>query len=917
MLRSRQVGPGVVAASRSILSGLNQAASGRSRRIALRGLDLTRPRNERAPQRGLLTLVLACAALAAAATAPVLGTGFERFREGQVNAAKAATRAKDWPAAEAAWDALLEMDPRSIEALDGLADVAQKRGDRDAEVLARLELNERLGQAVAAGDGAQSRPLAKSVERLAQLDPFPGEADALLAAYGEAQAELGRRYFAAGFHANALAAWQRRLLACRPGSPEAQAAQSALAEVLAAAPDAVASRYEPVEPPGGPDAAWIAEHDRKHAKFGSAAKWETPHYRIKTNAGWRLGNEVAQCMERVHAFYREIWGIVPDPKPARVPPGLREIAVSPIDINIFATRAEYVTRAGTGNESDWSGGVFKGSEVDTYDQSGPGGKGTRTMMTTLFHECSHQFMDVAVGDVPSFITEGIASLFEGIQVLSNGSIRRDLPVPDRLTPLAEALRKGTALPLRKVFNAPENKPELYMYRWGIMYFLRMYVDESGRYVFRARLQDYIYDFKRGGVGDEVEHFTTFVLDEVKAPGLLTFDEFEAVWTKWILDLDAELKTADKRLDGYNAKGRMAGLQDQHADALRWYEKSLDVDADNPDALFGSAEACAALAKAEPAGPAQVSFNDRAVLAWRSFLDAAAEEDERRAPAQSKADRLDPEAEFATDARRSLVGGMASLAQKYDQEKMPRLTMRCARAVLSVEPFDPSARALLARIEKESGLSVVRWRRLFNGFDLEGWYAGEGGESFFVDGGMLINDSARAKSAKAGALAEAEDDAVTYQALLADRKVDGDFTLQARLQTGKDWAIVGLVFGARDSDHYEAIVLRNRPGDEKGPGGGALNNVDFGSYDTGIWTFRGDGSIKAEYDAAAGVVLRVDVRGREVSVSIDGHPVQPIVGGQIVQAIKYPLGALRGDLGLLASRGATRFSEIRLRAGDER
>ena len=876
-----------------------------------------------------LALVLLAGLAPAPSPAPP-GGGFERFREAQVNAAKAAIRAKDWPAAEAAWEALLELDPRSIEALEGLADVAQRRDDRDAEVLARIELNERWDEAAAAGDTALARPLAKSVERLAQLDPFPGESDALVAAYGEAQAELGRRYLAAGFHANALAAWQRRLLACRAGSPEALAARAALAEVLAAAPDAVASRYEPVEPPGGPDAAWIAEHDRKHAKFGSGAKWETAHYRIKTNAGWRVGHEVAQVMERVHAFYREIWGIVPDPKPAKVPEGLREITVSPIDINIFASRAEYVTRAGTGNESDWSGGVFKGSEVDTYAESGPGGKTIRSMMTTLFHEASHQFMDVAVGDVPSFINEGVASLFEGIQVLSNGSIRRDLPVPGRLTPLAEALSKGTALPLRDVFNAPENKPELYMYRWGIMYFLRMYVDASGRYVFRDRLQDYIYDFKRGGIGDQVEHFTQFVLEEVKAPGLLTFDEFEAVWRQWILDLDAELKTADKRLDSYNAEGRMAGLKDEHADALRWYEKALDVDAENPEALWGSAVACAALAKAAEPGPQQVSLNDRAVLAWRRFLDAAAEEDERRAQALDRANRLDPETEFAVEARRAFVGGMAALAQGYDKEQMPRLTMRCARAVLSVEPFDPSARALLARIEKQSGLSVVRWRRLFNGFDLDGWYAGEGGESFFVDGGMLINDSARARGSKADGQAGKpgkaatpaaadgpEDDSVTYQALLADRKVDGDFTFQARLQTGKDWAIAGLIFGARDSDHYEAIVLRNRPGDEQGPEGGALNNVDFGSYDSGSWTFRGDGSIKAEFDASAGVVLRVDVRGREVAVSIDGRPVQPIAGGKIVKAIKYPLGALRGDVGLLASRGATRFSEIRLRAGDER
>ena len=135
--------------------------------------------------------------------------------------------------------------------------------------------------------------------------------------------------------------------------------------------------------------------------------------------------------------------------------------------------------------------------------------------------------------------------------------------------------------------------------------------------------------------------------------------------------------------------------------------------------------------------------------------------------------------------------------------------------------------------------------------------------------------------------------------------------------GTTGQIAGLIFGGRDTDHFEAIVLRHRPGNEKGPAGGPLNNVDFGSYDSGAWTFRGDGSIKAEYDAAAGVVLRVDVRGREVAVSIGGQPVSPIVGGKIVKAIKYPLGALRGDVGLLASRGVTRFPDIRLKAGAER
>jgi hypothetical protein len=163
---------------------------------------------------------------------------------------------------------------------------------------------------------------------------------------------------------------------------------------------------------------------------------------------------------------------------------------------------------------------------------------------------------------------------------------------------------------------------------------------------------------------------------------------------------------------------------------------------------------------------------------------------------------------------------------------------------------------------------------------------------------------------------AADEAITYQALMLDRKVDGDFVLECRVKAdGDDWQIAGLIFGARDTDHYEAIVLRHRPGSAgRTP---VVNNVDFGSYDSGSWTFRGDGSYKAEYDPIRGVLLRIEVRGREVRVSIDGKPVEPIVGGEIVKGIKYPSGALRGDVGLLGSKGVTRYRDVRLRAGAER
>ncbi|MGQ0554271.1 MAG: tetratricopeptide repeat protein [Planctomycetota bacterium] len=829
----------------------------------------------------------------------------QKVAEQQAKLAKAAVRDQNWAAAEQAWELLLEFDPRSLQALQGLVEVAQAKGDADAEIVARLDWNAALAAAIADGESAHRLILDKSLARVAELDPERARAGTLLEEYGRAQAEIARRYLAAGMPANALEAWKRRLSTVAPGSPEAAEAHAATAEALLLAPDHVARRFQPLSAPLGRDEAWIAEHDKRTAKWSNAAKWETPHYRIKTNAGWVMGTEVAAVMEQAHAFYREIWGIVPDPPPAKVPKGLRELSITPIEVNIYATLEEYRKRAGDG-ALDWSAGNFTGTAVNTYDHSGKPGSGSRATLQTLFHEASHQFMSVAVGNVPSFVNEGIASLFEGIEILSNGNIRRDLPVPGRLAPLAQKLARGTAMPLREVMNALENKPELYDYRWGFMYFLRMYVDEQGQYVFRDRLQDYMYEFKSAAPGDMVAHFQEFVLDHVKAPGIASFADFERTWKAWILALEKERTEGDKRLDEFRNKGRLAWLKDSHAEALRFYERALDLSADDLDSLFGSAQALA-----------ETGEPDRAVVNFRRFLELAEEDDRRRVDAEARLLGLDPEYQAMLEARRAYIGGMLLLAREYDEAERPRCAVRAAQAVLELEPFEAGARALMARLEREAGVRVARWQRLFNGFDIDGWYGAEGGQAtFFVKDGELLSDSRRtlpAKGAKPGvggaSTAPLAPGTSLYQALLLDRAVDGDWSAEAHIRTEPGWQIAGLIFGARDTEHYEAVVLRNKGADGV--------RAEFASFDSGTWSFRGDGAFKASYDAVQGVALRVDVRGREVSVLIDGQPLQPIVGGKVTRSIKYPLAALRGDIGLLASAGVTRFRDVRLLTGRSR
>lgn len=845
-----------------------------------------------APRRAASALLVSMVLLALAPAMAPAGGGFSRFLAKQTKVAQAATRSKDYEAAHAAWLSVLELDSNSIVALIGLADVARIQDDLDAEVFWRTELNEALERAVAAGERSRENVLRKSAARLGTLDPLAGKAQEILGAYGAAQSALAEAYLGDEMHANALIALQRHLRLLPRASEGAAEAQARIRDVLRNAPDDVARNFGGGTVMEPRDEEWIANFDKKSAKWSRAAKWETPHYRIKTNAGWRIGSEVALVMEQLNAFYRETWGIVSDPPPKKIPEGVRDLQITPIEVNIYATIEEYRKRAGSGPQ-DWSAGNFTGSAVNTYDHGQQGGKGSRATLRTLSHEASHQFMSVAIGSVPSFVNEGIASLFEGTEVLSNGNIRRDLPVSGRLIPLATKLGNGTAMPLADVMNASENKPELYDYRWGFMYFLRMYVDEQGEYVYRDRLQDYIYEFKKGSPGDMVEHFKTFFLEAVPVPGMETFEQFESVWSQWILDLAEELRTADKRLDEYRAKGRLAGLKSSHEEALRFYEKALDIDPDDVDSLFGTGVAAG-----------ELGLIDRAVAHHRRFVDLAPEDKRRRESLKDLA-RLDPHDQDFIAARRELAGEMAALAREYDSVGMLRMAMRCGRAVLDVDPFEQAARALVDRIERESGLSVVRWRRLFNGFDLDGWYSAEGDGSFFVEDEVLMNDSARIGAAAA----DIDPDAITYQALLLERAVDGDWSMEITLQTGKSWDIAGLIFGGQDSEHFEAIVLRHT--------GSGINNVDFGSYDTGSWTFRGDGSYKATYNAADGVTLRVDVRGRQVAVRVNGEVVKPIVGGKVQPSIKYPLAALRGDVGLLASRGRTRFTDVRLLAGAER
>lgn len=846
------------------------------------------------PWRALLLAMLLILLLPAAAPPPPDG-GHGAFLKAQAEIAKKALRSRDYDGSESAWMAVLELDPSNLAALGGLVEVSAKRKDDDAEALYLRELNALLAVRVAGGEGKRQRELDKSAERLAELDPLATDGPALVAAHSDTMAELGRGYLERGFHANALTCWNACLSSLARGQESERAeALAAMARCLAEGGDHVAKLgLSPDLSSGGKDEEWIAEFDGKTVKFSKAGEWQTPHYRFRVAGNYRLGQAASQAMEQVADFYREVWGIVPDPPRGKPHPDLRDINITPIAVNIYATHAEYVKKTGS---PEWSGGVFMGSEVATYDHGSNGS--WRGTLSTLFHEASHQFMAEAVGNPPSYVNEGIACQFESIEILPNGSIRRDAPAKHYLRDLVKILRTQPDFTLAKVMDPKEgNHPDFYAPRWGLFHYLRMAVDEQGGYVYREQFDDYLYAFKKGTPGNPVEHFEEFFITPIQRPGITDFASFEAVWRQWMLDLDAALRGRDKRLDEYRGKARMASLRDEHAVALAFWERCFDLEPDEPEVLAGLASAAEALGDA-----------DRAVWLLRRWMEVTEPEDKDRKAFEAKVMALDPLSGERDAARRDLVGGMAGLAQQHDRAGRPLLAMRVAHDVLEIDPYDPAARALVARLERESGRSVVRWQRLFNGIDLTGWFGGgDGSGAFLVRDGTLTSDYGRVVDPDAP---PEEVGASLYQTLFVERSFAGDWTMEARIGTSANWEIAGLCFGARDNEHFEGVVLRC--------GSDGSNRVDFGSFD-GAWSFRGGGSYKADYDPTApgGTLLRVDVRDRHVSVTIDGVPLAVTLDGKPATSIQYPRVALAGDAGLLASKGVTTFRDIRLLAGRTR
>ncbi len=624
------------------------------------------------------------------------------------------------------------------------------------------------------------------------------------------------------------------------------------------------------DPLGDVSPEWVAENDPLHAAWADAWTLETEHYRIRTNAGYRVLRTVGHAMEQMQRFYRIFHQY-------KVDGG----AVPVAGVHIFKNRSEY--RSLGGSPVDWAAGHWNGTNVVTYDQREGGQGSLRDTLGVLFHEASHQFTSLAGGSaVPAWLNEGMASFFEGTRLLSNGRIEWNLVAPGRLYPLLDDLRSARPHDLRRVITgAVDDYRVYYPWGWGICYYLYNAEDDTGRLLYRSLMREYFQEYDSP---DHLARFESFFVTRAAVEGVDSLEEFERRFVAFVERLEAEDRGLVDAARAMEERGDLQAAREDWERAVEFYDRALKRDPDHPGVLWKLARALE-----EDDRP------DRAAGALRQWLAVALLEGEaaaaegRVAEAEARLRRLDKTARRLAAVRSRFHGESVELAGRYRELGFSRTALRVLRGPATAVPPSAEARALFFAIEDATGLTLASWKLLFNERDLTGFYGGGEG-SFSVRDGVIL---ARVDADEAGGGApatgpvETDGDVFVFRRLFIDHEPAGDWSVETQVAMGADSRMAGVCFGKKADGLFHGVALL--------PGG----HLDLSSFGADGRPLVRVGVAEAE----GWRTLRVDVTGTNLTVSVDGE-----------QALEYSFpsrAALRGDFGLLAGSGSSSFREVKI------
>jgi tetratricopeptide (TPR) repeat protein/peroxiredoxin len=792
--------------------------------------------------------------------------------------AVAAEKAGKTDEAKAAYVRVLEREPRHLAALVALArlDRAAQRTD---------EALDWAGRFLGTWRWLADRPpnLVEAQKELAAFalgaDPERKRADALKRDYVTKLLKLANEQL----DNHAYHSGRAMLLEAQATDPEHPELAAGLARIKKEGGNelAVADEGGGVDPLAGVTPEWVAANDPKHADWDNAWTLETEHYKIKTNAGYRVLKTTARAMEQVQVFYR----IFHQYK-------TKGESIPVANVLIFKNAEEYKT---LGNQPvEWAAGHWDGSSVVTYDSRQSGEGGLAGMLDTLFHEASHQFTTLAGGSgVPSWLNEGMASFFEGTKLLSNGKLDWNLVVPGRLYPLVEDLHSASPHKLEDVIQGQvEDYRVYYPWGWGIVYYLYNAEDAGGRLLYRPLMKEY---FQGYGGEKHLERFVEYFVTKPKVEGVTSIADFAARFRQYVFDLEAQDKGLVDLGRLFEERGDKQTKLGDFARAAELYDRSLERDPDHPEVLWKLA---AALEK--------TGATDRAAGMLRRFLavtmpapDAPDPEAKRRAEAEARIVKDDTSARRLLELRAKFHAESIALAKDYDKAGFPRLTLRVLRGPATATPPSAAARALYFAIADRSGVSLETWRLLFDERTLNGFYGG-GESDFQVENGIIIahvgedSDNARPGSdgrspttGESSTNAAKKDNGFAFRRLFVDVEPAGDWSLQAEVELEPGGRLAGLCFGKKKDDLFHGVAIL--------PEG----YVDLGAFGAAPKTLvRVKRAIEPGWHR-----LRMEVAGTRLVASLDG-----------AQVLEYEFASrteLRGDFGLLAGLGKSSFKDIKL------
>lgn len=283
--------------------------------------------------------------------------------------------------------------------------------------------------------------------------------------------------------------------------------------------------------------AWAEEHD----SWREAGQTETKGYTVRSNIGYDTLYRAAGALERISSFYRVFYGVD------------RALASQRTEVFLCGSRAEFESAAsapkfrGLTSNPNIRGFLSKSVSIPTslsdskdlsymfqlfsYDPRSDG-LPLADLYGTLFHEASHEYMALAVGanNPASWLNEGMACYFEGVQLGEGGEVLVGLPAKQRLHTLYRILVEGER-PLAATLAADVLSGVQYPVAWGLIYYLYHHQEEDGSRPYRYLVKRCVEVAGTGPIdGRALFDFTCASELEV------SFEEFETQWIAAMLKL---------------------------------------------------------------------------------------------------------------------------------------------------------------------------------------------------------------------------------------------------------------------------------------------------------------------------------------------------------------------------------------------